>query len=230
MDFNRYKTQLRLEEIGSKGQNKLFSSTVLIVGCGALGSLTAMYLAAAGTGKIILADFDNIDISNLHRQVFYDETEIGLPKVDILSKKISLLNSDIEIESWKKLVNNKILEEHQDDFNVIIDAADNPETTYMLEDFCFKYKLPFVTAGIREWEAQIYTWRPGFLKFSEIFPQSVSNSSFLPCSLQGVIGPVAGLAASIQVSEALKIMLGLEVTNTLITIDLLSNKFSKFNV
>ena len=206
--LSRYIPQFRLEEIQKDGQIKLVNSRILIVGCGALGSSIAMYLAGAGIGNIVIADYDTIEISNLHRQVFYSENEVGQFKVDCLKEKMLALNSEVNIDAVKSLITRKFLDSDSR-FDLIVDAADNPATTYMLNDFCSHHSIPFSTAGVSEWKAQVFTYLPGSFSFKDIFPSPDSETSIsLPCQLVGIIGPIASFAASIQSINIIQVLVG----------------------
>lgn len=223
---SRYIAQQRLPEIGVEGQKALSESSVLMVGCGALGSPVAMYLAGAGIGKITVADFDTVDLSNLHRQVFYQENEVGKGKSSLLSQRISGLNSDIKVKVLDKVVTSKVLSELTDNFDLIIDAADNPPTTYLLDEFCSKKGIPFITAGVSDWRAQIYVSVPGGASFQEIFPTPESQQGIFPCSVTGIVGPVASFAASVQASEAIKLLIDKGQSNSkLVIANLLTLQF-----
>lgn len=229
--MKRYIPQSRLLEIGEEGQNRLLNSHVLIVGCGALGSPVAMYLAGAGVGHITIADFDTVEISNLHRQVFYTESEIGKGKAEILKKRILELNSDVKVNVLEKLVTKKLLESLKDGFDLIVDAADNPATTYMLDEFCYVKGVPLSIAGVTEWRAQVFFYYPGSMRYSEIFPRPADdNSSLLPCSVAGITGPVAAFAASLQSSDVIKYFVKAKEIgkSRLITANLLSDSFDVF--
>lgn len=229
MDGKRYRAQMRLLEIGKEGQQKLLNSRVLIVGCGAIGSPIAMILAGAGIGNLIIADFDTIDLSNLHRQFFYNENELGESKVKSLEKRIRNLNSSLKIEAIDHLVTRRILDSIEGTIDVIIDAADNPATTYLLEEYCRSKCVPLCTSGVAGWHGQIYSWLPGCLTFSEIVPPPDQNNEYLPCSIEGILGATSSTVASIQAAEAIKILLNLDCEKgKLITIDLLSGDFKTF--
>lgn len=224
---NRYAAQTRLPEIGKKGQSKLENSRILIVGCGALGSPAAMYMAGAGIGQIIIADFDTVDFSNLHRQVFYTEGEAGKAKAKCLKQKMNALNSQVTVTSLEKLLNSKFLEECETRFDLVIDAADNPSSTYLLDEYCSRNGIPFITAGISGWEAQIFISMPGSTSYSEVFPLPGDSVDILPCSLAGITGPTAAFASALQCSEAIKVLVGAgDKSSRLITADLLNLKFN----
>lgn len=223
---SRYIPQIRLAEIGKSGQEKLLDSQVLVVGCGALGSTAAMYLAGAGVGKLTVADFDTVEISNLHRQVFFKENEAGKFKAEILKEKVNALNSDVKIEAVKVLVNRPFLESVMSEVSLILDCADNPSTTYLIDSFCSEHSIPMVTAGITGWEAQVFSYKPGSFSYGDVFSPPSDDGGILPCSVAGITGPVAAFASSLQCSEALKVLLGIgEKESRLITADLLSLTF-----
>lgn len=232
MNDYRYAPQIRVEEFDKEGQERIARARVLIVGCGALGSPSAMYLAGAGIGSLVIADFDTIDISNLHRQVFYSEEDVGKSKSAILAEHVRSLNSNVRIERWNKLVTKKMLEKEFaiEPFDAIIDAADNPSTTYMLDDFCQTKGIPLSSAGVTGWKAQVFTSIPGSYTYREIFPEPEENCGLLPCSISGIMGPTAALAASLQTAEIIKMLLGLSgESSRLVMADLLTGNFTEIS-
>lgn len=225
----RYISQTRVAEIGEKGQEVLARSSVLIIGCGALGSPLAMYLAGTGIGTLILADFDTVDLSNLHRQVFYSESDLGKLKTDVLENRIRGLNHEVNIIKYSTLITERELGKMELKIDMIADCADNPATTYMLDEFCFRNGLPLSTAGVSGWKAQIFTYVPGNARFSDFFPKPDDSSEVLPCSLTGILGPTAAFGASVQSAEIIKTLLGLETSeSTFVSADLLNLDFNKF--
>ena len=228
----RYTAQTRLPEIGKEGRQRLNEASVLIVGCGALGSMCAMILAGAGIGHLVIADFDTVEISNLQRQFFFKEEEAGQFKAAILRQRIIELNPQIKVDLIPKLITEKVLKEMDEKPDMIVDAADNPSTSYSLESFCIGNSIPFSTAGISGWKGQILTWIPGSIPFSELVPRPNEEAGILPCSITGVFGPLASLMASLQASEVIKTLLGkgATFTNSIATIDLLKNKFDIYEL
>lgn len=227
----RYSRQISVEQIGETGQNFLLSSKVAIVGCGALGSMAAMQLAAAGVGNIVIADFDTIDISNLQRQFFFMTEEAGKPKADILSARINSINPDCKVEIVKKMIDKDLANDVFQDCDFIIDATDNPASKIMIETVCDNLGKHCCVAGVSGFHGQVMTIRPGGLKFGELFVQN-ADSEFMPCSIGGVIGPAAALCASIQASEAIKFITnsGETLENRLLTFDLLADTFHTLNL
>lgn len=233
MESNRrYMPQIRVPEIGKEGQELLQRKRVLIIGCGALGSVTAMYLAGAGVRTLIIADFDTVDESNLHRQVFFGEEEAGRRKVELLKERIEKLNSNVKVEIEKRLVTRKVLEEMAEEIDLIVDAADNPDTTFMIDRFCRENEISWTTAGVRGWEAQIFSYRPGSIPYSEIISQEDLEGEVMPCSVEGILGPVAGIAACIQCAEVIKLLLevGQPLVDRLLTINLLDDTFLRLEL
>lgn len=225
---NKYTPQKRLKEIGEEGQKKLSEAKILIVGCGALGSPVAMYLAGAGVGNIFIADFDTLDASNLHRQVFYREEEVGLGKAEILRQRMVGLNSEVAVSVVPRLITPTLLESLDVDIDVIVDAADNPSTTYLLDSYCRMRNIPLVIGGVSGWDLQVFCAIPGSFSYADVFPRPDDSSGILPCSIAGIVGPCAGAAASIQAAEVIKIVTGCGSSKSfLLTGNLLSSEFNR---
>ncbi|MCM1291676.1 MAG: HesA/MoeB/ThiF family protein [Prevotella sp.] len=227
----RYSRQVKVDGIGQTGQEKISNSGVAVIGCGALGSLTAMYLAGAGIKKLVIADFDTIDVSNLHRQLFFSSDEAGMPKSDILKSRIRNLNPKVKVEVIPKLVSHKEAERIADIVDVMIDGSDNPATKYMLEKVCTLKKKPLIIAGVSGFRGQVMTILPGSTKFSEIFPEGI-DGGITPCSIDGVVGPAAGVAASIMAAEAIKLFTntGTPLSDKILTFDLSKGNFRTLEV
>ncbi len=204
---DRYSRQTQLPEIGVRGQLALGAARVAVIGCGALGSLVAMYLAGAGIGKIIIADFDTVDISNLHRQLFFTENECGKPKVSLLRKRMEALNRQIKVTELQELVRPELLHTIAPLCEVVIDATDNPESKRMVSEVCREIGKPCIIGGVDGWRGQVMTCVPGGTYYNDVFPAEESDG-FTPCRLGGVVGPVAGMVASLQATEAIKLITG----------------------
>lgn len=200
----RYSRIEMLPEIGREGVEKLNRGSVLIIGCGALGSLSSMYLAASGVGTIGLCDFDTIDLSNLQRQLFFDEASLGKSKAGVLRQRMEALNPHTNVRVYNKMVNEPLASELFKEYDFIIDGSDNPSTKLMTDRVCAKLGKPYTIGGVKEFSGQVMSWAPGHKRYSEIFGEIPSCSGFTPCSLAGVLGPAAGVVASVQASEAIK--------------------------
>lgn len=223
---SRYSRNERV--VGVEGQRRLRESSVLIIGCGALGSPAAMYLAGAGVGKIGLVDFDTIDPTNLQRQLFYREDEAGKSKAETLAERIRALNSETEVRVHPTLFSAKNGPEILKEYDVIIEATDNPASKYMIDEVCSSEGKPAVIGGVAEMKGQVTTYVPGHMRFSDFFPVPPEDQGMLPCEIQGVLGPAAGLVSSIQASEAIKLITGTgrPLVDRLLTVDLEEDRFN----
>lgn len=222
-DSIRYSRLEALPEIGREGLQLLAASRVLVIGCGALGSMAAMYLAASGIGTVGIADFDTIDITNLQRQLFFDEHSLGKSKADVLAARMRALNSEIKVNVEECLVTEKKAHELFPEYDFVIDGSDNPATKFMTDRVCSDTQTPCCIGGVGGFRGQVMSWHPGATRYSEVFsPQECS--AFTPCGMAGVLGPAAGVVASIQAAEAIKhsARCGTLLLNRLFTIDLLT--------
>lgn len=227
----RYGRQIAVTEIGSDGQMKLRQGSVLVIGCGALGSMVGMQLAGAGVKKLGLIDFDTIDISNLQRQFFFKTAETGKSKVETLSKRICELNSDVEVKKYSVLLQRALAEEIFKEYDFIIDASDNPETKRLTAELTLKEGKGCCIGGVRDFGGQVITLVEGSNAPEEYFGNG-STEGILPCSLGGVMGPAAAFCASVQASEAIKYLTGAGelLSGKLFVFDLLNNRFKVFSL
>lgn len=225
----RYARQIAIEEIEEAGQEAICNGKVFIVGCGALGSMVAMQLAGAGVGKIGIADFDTVDVSNLQRQFFFKSSETGKSKAEVIKERIRELNPDIEVSVHKSFIKADEARVTFKEYDVVVDATDNPSSKQMIDLICEEIEVPCVIGGVAAFEGQVTTLGKGGIRYRDYFPE-VDTENFLPCSLGGVIGPAAALCASVQSSEVLKIMTGKGelLINKFLTFDLLKNQFKVY--
>ena len=233
-DIQRYAHQIILKNIGLDGQKKLLKSKVFILGMGGLGSPVSMYLTSAGIGTLGIADFDNVELSNLQRQVLFDQKSINKSKVEIAKKKLLLINPKLKVNTYKKKITKKNVDKIIKKYDVIVDGSDNFQTKYLINDSCVKNKKTLVSAALRGFEAQITTIK-GWVKSKNnpcyrcMFPESKKNNineNYQDC---GIVGGIAGIAGSLQSVEVIKDLLGIgkPLIGELLVIDLLSNRFKK---
>jgi len=233
-DIQRYAHQIILKNIGIDGQKKLLMSKVFILGMGGLGSPVSIYLASAGIGNLGIADFDNVEPSNLQRQILFDQKSINKSKVKVAKKKLLSINSKLKIDIYKKKITKKNIDKIINNYDVIVDGSDNFQTKYLINDSCIKNKKTLVSAALRGFEAQITTIK-GWVKSKNnpcyrcMFPEMNKdgyNESYQDC---GIIGGIAGIAGSLQSVEVIKEILGIgkNLVGELLIIDLLFNKFRK---
>jgi len=153
MNLERYKRQILMDDFGEPGQKKLLDATVTVVGVGGLGTVVSQYLAAAGVGNLKLVDYQEVELSNLNRQILHFEKDIGIKKVNSAKEKLESINSDINIEIYPEKVN----ETHIKNSDVIVDCLDNFEARYLLNKFSNKYKIPLVHGAIEDLRGQVTT-------------------------------------------------------------------------
>lgn len=229
---NRYSRQTSLPHFGAEGQRRLGEACILVIGCGALGSAAAMRLAGAGAGRLILVDFDTIDISNLQRQIAYTEADSGLPKALTLAARIRALNSETETTVLDQLADEKLLRELLPQCDFAVEGSDNPATKYLVSRLCEETSTPVCIGGVREFEGQVTTWTPGHATYSDFFPPTTEETAFLPCGMGGVFGPLPGIVGAIQAAEAMKCVAqcGRLLTDRLLRIDCLDWNMSVFSL
>lgn len=228
----RYSRLASLPEIGPEGVAKLQEARVAVIGCGALGSLCAMYLAASGVGNINIADFDTVDLSNLQRQLFFTEADLGKTKALVLRDRMLALNSGVSVNVTQEMVRPANAGDFLAGCDVVVDGSDNPATKLMTDRLAAKYGIPCVIAGVRGFDLQVITCLPGGTRYADIFGDAPACDGFTPCSIAGVLGPTAGIAASLQAAETVKLITGAgnTLSGKLLTINLLSPSVSMLSV
>ena len=214
--IERYSRQIILKKIGVIGQKKLLKSSVLIVGAGGLGSPIAIYLTSLGIGKIGIIDKDNVEISNLHRQIIFTNSDIKKNKSVTAVKKLKKINSDVKFKSFDKKLTIKNINQVAKKFDVIVDGSDNFRTRFLINDYCLKNKKILVSGAISKFDGQIYTFN--FSKNTSpclrcLIPNMPSNLDIDNCEFEGILGTLGGIVGSIQANEVLKEILG--IGNTL---------------
>ncbi|WP_164173608.1 molybdopterin-synthase adenylyltransferase MoeB [Ruminococcus flavefaciens] len=207
--LERYSRHITLKEIGVKGQKKLLAANVLIIGAGGLGAPAAMYLAAAGVGTIGIADCDNVELSNLQRQIIHTTDDVGKSKVQSAAETLKALNPDVEVITYHEYVNSKNIAAMIADYDFIIDGADNFPTKFLINDACVLGRKPFCHAGILRFEGQLMTYVPDKGPcYRCIFEAPPPNDAVPSCREAGVIGAMAGIIGSMQALEAVKYITG----------------------
>lgn len=228
----RFSRNIMLPEIGPDGQRKLFDAKVLLVGCGALGTVAAMYLAASGVGTLGLVDFDTIDISNLQRQLAFTTGDVGKPKATVLEEKLLAVNPSVKINRHDGLLRRKNAAEIIDDYDVVIEGSDNPDTKHLVSETCRQLGKPCVVGGVRGVNGQVLTFKPGHAAYGDFFPEAAAAGGYTPCSLGGVLGPLTGVVGSIQACEAIKLIVGFgqPLVDTLLLIDTPTMQFTRITI
>lgn len=225
---NRYHRHLLLPEVGLAGQVKLLDSKVLLLGAGGLGSPAALYLAAAGVGKLGIVDYDVVDESNLQRQILHNEERIGMPKVDSARKTIEALNPDVEVVGYRTRLDSTNVLEIVGEYDVVVDGTDNFPTRYLLNDASVILGKPVVHGSIFRFEGQVSVFWPGKGPCYRCLYHQPPPPELAPsCAEAGVLGVLPGIVGAIQASEALKILLGIgePLVGRLLVFDALETTF-----
>ena len=208
--IERFSRQLVLKNIGARGQKKILSSKILIVGVGGLGCPLLTYLAASGVGTIGIADPDKVEISNLNRQTLFTTNDIGKYKVDQAKYSINRINRRIKIRLFKKKITSKNIKSTIRNFDIICDGTDNFETRYLINDECKKMKKILISAAISKFDGHLYKFN--FRKKTSCYRCFMPDKPVLEknCETDGIFSPVAGILGSLQANEVLKSILGLK--------------------
>lgn len=237
MDFNqeqleRYSRHIILADVGPEGQQKIKQGKVLIVGAGGLGSPAALYLAAAGVGKIGIVDFDKVDLSNLQRQIIHATADLGRRKTESAKEKIKAINPEVKVILHNiKLSADNILSIMKG-YDFVIDGTDNFAAKFLINDACFFAQKPFSHGGILRFAGQTLTYFPGKTCYRCIFKSMPPAGSVPSCAQAGVLGAIAGMLGTIQAAEALKFLInkGKLLTDRLLIFNALDMSFRTVNL
>ena len=225
---NRYSRQEVFDYIGKNGQKNLSKAKIAIIGIGAIGSQTSSLLARAGIGQLKLIDRDSIELNNLQRQTLFNESDIKKPKSIQAKKHLEKINSSIKITCLNEDLNNEKISELIGKVDLILDCTDNLETRFLINDYSLKNNIPWIySAGIKSISFLMNIIPKKTPCFSCVFKQSASPET---CQTSGVLNSTTSLIASLQVSEAIKILLKKKPETSLMQIDLEKNTFTKLKI
>lgn len=231
-DLLRYSRQIILPEVGIEGQQTLLDATMLLIGLGGLGSPSAMYLAAAGVGHLIIADFDKVELSNLQRQVIHHTDDISAFKVDSAKAKMLAINPDIKVTTVKDL-NNDNLNAWIAKADVVLDGTDNFDTRFKVNQACVVETTPLVSAAVIRFEGQLSVFK-GYEADQPCYQclYSAQGNSDENCTDNGILAPVAGMLGTIQALQAIKVALNLgeQLVGKLMVIDALDLIFRQIKI
>ena len=230
--IDKYSRQIILKKIGVLGQKKLLKSSVLIIGAGGLGSPVGIYLAAIGIGKIGIIDKDNVEISNLSRQIIFDASDIKKNKSSTAINKLKKINPDLQLLSFNKKLTIQNIHKIAKNFDLIVDGSDNFRTRFLINDYCLKNKKILVSGAISKFDGQVYTFN--FYKKKSpclrcFMPKIPNNPDIDNCEYEGVLGTLAGIIGTIQANEVVKEILeiGESLCGHILIIDGLKLTFRK---
>ncbi|MBI2846808.1 MAG: molybdopterin-synthase adenylyltransferase MoeB [Chloroflexi bacterium] len=225
--IKRYSRHIILPQVGGRGQRKLLSSSILLIGAGGLGSPAALYLAAAGVGKLGIVDFDVVDLSNLHRQLLHHGHDIGKPKVQSAAETIYDINPDVQVVQHQVHLTSENAMDIISDYDVVVDGSDNFPTRYLVNDACFFAKKPNVHGSIFMFEGQAAVFLPERGCYRCLYPNPPPPGMVPSCAEAGVLGVLPGIIGSIQAIEAVKLVLGIgeSLAGRLLIFDALTMEF-----
>lgn len=229
-EIQRYSRHILLPEVGGTGQAALRAASVLVVGAGGLGSPLALYLAAAGVGRIGLVDDDTVELSNLQRQIVHETSTIGALKVDSAKARLKALNPEITLETWPLRLNAETVHDLVGRYDLVCDGCDNFSTRYLINAACVRARKPLISAAAQRFGGQLSTFRPweGGPCYHCLYPETDGMADGLSCSEAGIFGAVTGVMGTLQATEALKEILGLgnSLAGKLLMWDALSTRFT----
>ena len=231
--IERYSRHIILKEVGAKGQKKLLNAKVLIIGAGGLGAPVAMYLAAAGVGTIGIADADEVDLSNLQRQIIHQTKDVGKPKVESARETMEAMNPDVKVVTYHEFITSENIMDIIKDYDFILDCTDNFPAKFLINDACVIAGKPFSHAGIIRFQGQLMTYVPEKGPcYRCVFKDPPPKDAVPTCKQAGVIGAMGGVIGSLQAMEAVKYILGTGdlLTGYLLTYDALKMEFRKIKL
>ena len=230
--IRRYSRHIILPEVGGKGQRKLLNSSILLVGAGGLGSPAALYLAAAGIGRLGIIDGDVVDMSNLQRQILHHVDDVGRPKVQSAVKSIAQINPDVKVEPFQTVLSSDNAKEIISQYDLVVNGCDNFPTRYLVNDCCVLLKKPLVDGSIFKFEGQVTVFVPGQGCYRCLYPAPPPPGLVPSCQEAGVLGVLCGIIGSLQAIEAIKLLLGIgdSLAGRLLFVDSLGMEFRQVKV
>jgi len=222
-----------LKKIGIQGQLKLRKASVLIVGMGGLGNPVSMYLAAAGIGKLIIADGDSVDITNLQRQILFNEQDININKADRASEKLQQQNSDVDIEVIDEMIDHELCQFYLPQIDVVVDCTDNIATRYLLNSSCLEHKKPLIVGAATGFDGQQLVVDPRdelSACYHCLFPEN-KKAPANNCQSVGIIGPVLAIIAGMQALQTIKLIADIPIqVNQLNIFDGFNNQWQQMTL
>lgn len=231
--LERYSRHILLSEVGVKGQKKIAAAKVLVIGAGGLGAPIALYLAAAGIGRLGLVDGDIVDLSNLQRQIIHFTPDLGKAKVLSAQEKILQINPDVQVQTYHTLAMADNILEIIKDYDIVVDGTDNFAAKFLINDACVLAGKPYSHGGILRFNGQTMTVIPGQTAcYRCVFLNPPPADAVPTCRQAGVLGAIAGMLGTIQAAEVLKLVTGAgePLTNALLTFDALKMNFRRVAV
>ncbi|MPZ15734.1 MAG: molybdopterin-synthase adenylyltransferase MoeB [Chloroflexi bacterium] len=231
-EIRRYQRQIIMPEVGGVGQRKLLDAKVLLIGAGGLGSPAALYLGAAGVGTLGIIDFDDVDMSNLHRQILHGHKDLGRPKVESAADTLHDINPDVQVIGFREPIASDNAMDIVAQFDIVVNGSDNFPTRYLVNDACVFLRKPLVDGSIFRFEGHATVYMPGSGCYRCVFPSPPPPGAVPSCADAGVLGVLPGIIGSIQAVEAIKLILGrgTPLVNRLLIFDSLDMEFREVRI
>jgi molybdopterin/thiamine biosynthesis adenylyltransferase len=226
--IERYSRHIILPEVGGSGQQKMLEARVLLLGAGGLGSPAAYYLAAAGIGNLGIVDFDQVDLSNLQRQIIHSTERIGMLKTESAKKTIKALNPDVNVTLYNEKMDSSNIISFIKDYDYVVDGSDNFPTRYLVNDACVMENKTLIHGSIYRFEGQVTVFKPNSGPcYRCLYPEPPPPGMAPNCQEGGVLGVLAGIIGNLQVVEVLKLILGIgePLVGKLLIYDALKTEF-----
>ena len=231
--IERYSRHIILPEVGGAGQQKMLEAKILLLGAGGLGSPAAYYLAAAGIGNLGIVDFDQVDLSNLQRQIIHSTERIGMLKTESAKKTIQALNPDVNVTLYNEKIDSSNIISIIKDYDYIVDGSDNFPTRYLVNDACVMENKTLIHGSIYRFEGQVTVFKPNSGPcYRCLYPEPPPPGMSPNCQEGGVLGVLAGIIGNLQVVEVLKLILGIgePLVGKLLIYDALKTEFRNLNL
>ncbi len=227
-----YSRQIVLRELGKQGQDRLKKGKVAIIGVGGIGSVSALYLALAGVGNLVLVDQDTVELHNLHRQILFTVQDVRLPKAEVAARRLMDVNPDVETLSVPDNLREENVEQIIEGVDVVVDGLDNMRTRYTLNSACSRLGIPYVFGGAIAMEGNVSVFHPPETPCLECVLPAIDDRNLAGCDTRGVLGATAGIVGSIQAMETLKLLAGIEDTlkGKLLVCDFRRMEFDKVEI
>ena len=206
----RYARHLMLDEIGIAGQRRLLAAHALVIGAGGLGSPVALYLGTAGVGRMTVVDHDDVDLTNLQRQIAHAQSRLGQPKAESVRASVAAINPEVELRALVRRADAELLDALVPGADVVLDCSDNFATRHAVNAACVRHRKPLVSGAAIGWDAQISVYdtrQPTAPCYACLFPPDAAHQD-VACATMGVFAPLVGIVGSMQAAEALKLLTG----------------------
>ncbi|MXR22374.1 SAMP-activating enzyme E1 [Halobacterium bonnevillei] len=204
VQLDRYSRHIIMEDVGPEGQRRLLDADVLVVGAGGLGAPVIQYLAAAGVGTLRVVDDDEVERSNLQRQIIHADADVGRPKAESAREYVEALNPDVDVHAHVERLDQSNVDDLLDGVDFVVDCSDNFPTRYLVNDACVLRGIPFSHAAIYRFEGQAITYEPGSACYRCLFPEAPPEGTIPDCATAGVLGILPGTMGCIQATECVK--------------------------